>query len=59
MPTIRVSDETRQALIEQKHGTDTFDAVIMRNCIKARLLEKLPPSIKDLLMTKEAAPCQT
>lgn len=59
MPTIRISDATRQALIEQKHGTDTFDDVIMRNCKKAKLLEKLPPNLKDMLMTREATPCQT
>ena len=59
MPTIRVRVETRQSLIEQKHGTDTFDDVIMRLYIRSKLLDKLPPDIQDWLLPKEAAPCRT
>ena len=47
------------ALIEDKHGTDTFDDVIMKAVLRSRLLAKLPPGIKDMLMTREATPCQT
>lgn len=45
MPTIRVSPQTRENLLDQKHGVDSMDDVIRRVLLKAKLLDKLPPKI--------------
>ena len=53
MPTIRVSPQTREDLLNLKHGVDSMDDVIKRLFLKAEVLDKLPPDfIKSLLPQK-------
>jgi predicted CopG family antitoxin len=53
MPTIRVTDQTKTALLDLKHGADSMDDVINRLYLKAKLLDNLPSKAKEALQGPE------